>query len=460
MEYVKFRSNKFLYYQFTKEYEELLLKYNIVKRQNIAINESLKKGDIIYHVIDNYQLELLDTTHSTHKNCYYKNYLLKNDYLYLLNNYIYEYNNKLYVFKNLTKELNKKLQRILFGNFKQINIKAFEYTFVYIKDTTIDTKYFINVYHAISEKSEWFFENLSDNINYQNKDNVIKIQNCLINDLNYIQKNCIDSHLNIQWWIFRGWDEIYAKNKISEYQSLNSKKYRKKYNENPQKYKIHIDTCIEYWLNKGYTEDEAKQKLSERQNTFSLQKCIEKYGEDEGKKRFELRQKRWQHTLMSKDNYMEIVYKRTFNGICASKVSQELFKAIHERLEEYGIKDLIMYYQSNNHEWGFGIKNRGGVLYDFVIPSLKYAIEFNGDRFHPNKEKLSLYEWNNWTNPWGKKADLVYKKDFEKNQAIINKGFILDIIWESDYNNNEEFYINQSFEKIKKLYEESKIYKS
>ena len=90
----------------------------------------------------------------------------------------------------------------------------------------------------------------------------------------------------------------------------------------------------------------------------------------------------------------------------------------------------------------------------------KYAIEFNGDRFQPNKEKLSIFEWNNWSNPWGKNADLIYKKDLEKNQAIINKGFILDIIWESDYNNNESFYINKSFKKIKKLYEESKVYKN
>ena len=29
-----------------------------------------------------------------------------------------------------------------------------------------------------------------------------------------------------------------------------------------------------------------------------------------------------------------------------------------------------------------------------------------------------------------------------KTLKKINKGFILDIIWESDYNNNESFYIN------------------
>ena len=36
--------------------------------------------------------------------------------------------------------------------------------------------------------------------------------------------------------------------------------------------------CIEFWLAKGYNEEEAKQLISESQKTFSLEKCIEKYG--------------------------------------------------------------------------------------------------------------------------------------------------------------------------------------
>lgn len=43
---------------------------------------------------------------------------------------------------------------------------------------------------------------------------------------------------------------------------------------------------VKYWVNKGYSEDEAKQKVSERQRTFTLEKCIEKYGEEEGTRRY------------------------------------------------------------------------------------------------------------------------------------------------------------------------------
>ena len=44
------------------------------------------------------------------------------------------------------------------------------------------------------------------------------------------------------------------------------------------------ETQLDYWIEKkGYNEEEAKIKLSERQSTFSLEKCISKYGEEEGK---------------------------------------------------------------------------------------------------------------------------------------------------------------------------------
>ena len=39
---------------------------------------------------------------------------------------------------------------------------------------------------------------------------------------------------------------------------------------------------LEYWLSKGFSEEYAKLKIIERQKTFSLKKCIEKYGEDTG----------------------------------------------------------------------------------------------------------------------------------------------------------------------------------
>jgi len=101
---------------------------------------------------------------------------------------------------------------------------------------------------------------------------------------------------NIEYWINKGFSEEEAKQKILEM----CKKGSKTKKENPQKYKKYYNMNIEYWINKGFSEEEAKQKVSERQRTFTLKKCIEKYGKKEGTKRWEERQEKWQKTLKAK----------------------------------------------------------------------------------------------------------------------------------------------------------------
>lgn len=49
------------------------------------------------------------------------------------------------------------------------------------------------------------------------------------------------------------------------------------------------------------TEEEAKLALKKRQSTFSLKKCIEKYGVEEGTKKFNERQEKWQKSLKNHD---------------------------------------------------------------------------------------------------------------------------------------------------------------
>lgn len=66
--------------------------------------------------------------------------------------------------------------------------------------------------------------------------------------------------------------------------------------ENPQ----NENTKIEYYLSKGYSEEEALKQLYNRQNTRSLEKYVEKYGEVEGKIRFKKTIDKWLKTLNSK----------------------------------------------------------------------------------------------------------------------------------------------------------------
>jgi hypothetical protein len=95
------------------------------------------------------------------------------------------------------------------------------------------------------------------------------------------------------YWLNKGLTSDEAKTKISELQTQNANKLSKLRVDNPNNYSATTQTQLGYWLNKGLTLAEATTKISERQTTFSKDICIKKYGENEGIKRFNERQKVW-----------------------------------------------------------------------------------------------------------------------------------------------------------------------
>jgi hypothetical protein len=59
-------------------------------------------------------------------------------------------------------------------------------------------------------------------------------------------------------------------------------------------------TRIEYYLSKGMSQREAELALSDRQRTFSLEVCIKKHGEKEGRRIWKERQSKWIGVMNSK----------------------------------------------------------------------------------------------------------------------------------------------------------------
>ena len=57
---------------------------------------------------------------------------------------------------------------------------------------------------------------------------------------------------------------------------------------------------LDYYITRGYSEKESIQRLKERQSTFNFSKCIDRFGEEEGKRIWTERQEKWQNTLKSK----------------------------------------------------------------------------------------------------------------------------------------------------------------
>jgi len=247
----------------------------------------------------------------------------------------------------------------------------------------------------------------------------------IVSDLTDSQiKDLLSEYTNLskKYWINKGYSEEESVNIISELQRKNSNKgveLRKKF---PERYTATTETQIGYWLKKGFSQEESLLKLNQRQSTFTLDKCIEKYGEEEGEKIFNERQLKWQKSLSSGGN-LKMGY---------SKVSQDLFSKI---LESYTKEDKDnIFFATHNKEFVLEKDNgdSGIWLYDFVDTINKKIIEYNGDDYHGNPNK---YKSDDNPHPFRKyvTAQDIWDKDKRKVDTAINNGFEVLTIWDSEY---------------------------
>lgn len=232
-----------------------------------------------------------------------------------------------------------------------------------------------------------------------------------------------------EYWITRGYNEDEATKKIKEIQKKNSIKRKEAAEKDPLKYRESNNKCVEYWYKKGYTEEEAKKIISESQRTFSLEKCIEKYGQDEGYKRWLERQVKWQDSLN----------KTGFHQLGFSPISQELFMELEKK---YPTDDKdYLFYEKKNKE--YTLKNDNGFYYRYDFCDLKRRkfIEFNGDIYHGNP---LIYNENDKPNPYSDKtAGELWAIDEDKKDVAKRNGFTELVIWEKDYRESKEEIINE-----------------
>lgn len=169
---------------------------------------------------------------------------------------------------------------------------------------------------------------------------------------------------------------------------------------------------IEYYIKQGMSEGEAQKALKQRQCTFSLEKCIEKYGEEEGTKKWKERQKKWM-TNFKKQNY--------------SLISQMLFWEIYEKIKnDYNHiyfatlnankeKD----YSGKNHEYIFETGGTSFIKPDFIVRDIGKIIEFDGDYWHGKGKGNRMREQ-------------------ERDKRITDCGYYVYHVKEFDFKNNPE----------------------
>lgn len=189
-------------------------------------------------------------------------------------------------------------------------------------------------------------------------------------------------------------------------------------------------TRLDYWINKGFNEEDAEQKLKERQTTFTLEKCIEKYGEEKGKEIYNNRQQRWQKSLLENGNL-----KCGYSGI-----SQELF---YDILKYYNFKNMKdVYFATKNQEYFICKGKEEFFQYDFVDLPNKKIIEYNGDEYHANP---NLFEATDYPHPFRKTitAQEIWDKDERKLKVAEEEGFEILTIWDSEYRHRKDYILGE-----------------
>lgn len=181
----------------------------------------------------------------------------------------------------------------------------------------------------------------------------------------------------------------------------------------------------EYWMKRGYSEEESINMARQYINVFSLETCINKYGEIEGRRRFEERQIKWQKTMNSKplDEIQRINHDKVYKNGPKSGVEKEFLDALipDERYHNVYLKDL-------------GIVD---LLFNNKI------IEFYGDYWHCNPKEKRFTD-GTYFHPY---LEMTAKEkwDFDENRIskIKKSGYEVKIIWESDYYNNKTKVIQE-----------------
>lgn len=233
-----------------------------------------------------------------------------------------------------------------------------------------------------------------------------------------------------EFWIKKGYSEEESIQKSKEVMVEIHQKTFQKFKDNPEKYVSKYDTKIEYYLNKGYSEKDSLILLSDRQSTFSLEICIEKYGNDLGQKIWLDRQEKWQLSIQNGGSL-----KGGFSGI-----SQDLFDKIVNNYQG------DIYYWTRNKE--FYLKsNKSIYLYDFTDFSKMRIIEYNGDRYHANP---NIYTADDKPHPYRDYTSFqIWEKDKRKIELANLNGFEVLTIWDSEYRKDKEKILQRCLDFLK-----------
>lgn len=189
------------------------------------------------------------------------------------------------------------------------------------------------------------------------------------------------------------------------------------------------NTQLEYYTNKGLSEQEALEALSKRQTTFSLDRCIEQYGEELGYEKWKERQEKWQNTLKSKsDEEIAEMNRKKISGGSISKSEKEIAEYIKSIFPE---TQTQLFLKSNNKCY----------LYDICVGNK--IIEYNGCYWHASPNRFNADDVVRIVNECALTAQEIWDRDAVKLQVAKENGYEVLVIWECDLVKNKDETLNK-----------------
>lgn len=196
-----------------------------------------------------------------------------------------------------------------------------------------------------------------------------------------------------------------------------------------------VSNTFEYKKEKyGWTEEKFKEYNKSR--SVTIENLIDRHGEEKGLKIWKEYCDKQKYstsveyfigkygTVKGIEIYENFCKKR-LHGAGYSKVSQDLFDGVSNKLPDFNL------YYGENEWYSYDKNNKKYYLIDFYIRELNIGIEFQGDIWHANPLK---YKSTDKPFPFQKDltAEEIWNKDKMKNDFLKTKLNKLIIIWESD----------------------------
>lgn len=233
-------------------------------------------------------------------------------------------------------------------------------------------------------------------------------------------KKAAFEHFFPEYYIKQGFTEEEAIKKVNE----RKLKAKEKSKEAIAAGKRKTSTNIEYYIDKGLTLDEAKETLHKRQSITGLKSFQARYGDEEGLKRFNERNRKWQNTLNNKSqDEKDRIYKLRVAGF--AKAHREKYVSA----KEIEILDCLEKNLNIKIERQFSILYNNKIyLYDGKYNNV--LIEFNGDYWHCNPQKFNENYFHPQKNMTAKE---IWEFDNFKNN-IVAKDYKVFVIWEDELN--------------------------